>query len=232
MRTLLMAITAIVVVAASCRQGERMSTVPLGNGLESYMEITGPDTLLGVRQSRSHEVVVTPAHYTSFAVEGNIIKGRKAGDDYLWVFTLEGKPIGRFETYAHLFVGDCYLGTDYKLRSYYFPKTGTIVNSRHVMAELDYLLYMDADSCWYFRNYEGELLFSVPDKAVILCEPNDKYFHDIKVAVGTRQHTWLLFNERGEPTDTLTAAQWRALLGNGDEQDTVGHAVIVVKKHR
>lgn len=227
-KTLLMAIMTSVVMTVACTQGESMRATPLGSGLESYMEVTGQNTLLGVRHSRNHEVVVTPADYTSFTVEEDVIKGRKAGDDYIWAFTLDGQPIGRFDLFSHWRheSSNYYLGTTFSQRCFYFPETGDIVNTLRLISEPEYLLYMDADSCWCFRDNKGRVLYNVPDQAIILCNHNGKDLRVVSVAVGCQQDLRVLHNERGEPTDTLSAAQWRELIAEYDEQEQTGKVTI------
>lgn len=83
------------------------------------------------------------------------VRTEKGDDGYIRAFTPDGQTLGLFDTFNRLPKGDGYIGTNYDLRCFYFPKTGEIINTRQVEMELEHIRYVADDGRWHYISYYG-----------------------------------------------------------------------------
>lgn len=137
---------------------------------------------MGVKDSEADTIVVPAKSYESISADAHFITCPKMEDGVkmYWIFRLNGESVGHFDQFTHwTYNGDYYLGTNYKRRYYYFPKTDVSLHTTQVYAEaVDLLLALD-NSVWKAFTYSGELRMLIPQGAKVL--------HDTK----TQQLYWL-----------------------------------------
>lgn len=146
-------------------------TTQLTDRLETFSakDEAGKWSLQGVRVVGTDSIVVPPDSYRRILADEHLIVCVKPveGVNQMWVFQTNGQPLGWFDTFNRFRVDslniDYYLGTNYDLRFFYFPKTDVRIKTRQaVREERDTLFIQDGDE-WKAFTYDG-ISVSLPKK--------------------------------------------------------------------
>ena len=161
----LLSVGCLVCAVLSCET--RPTVTPLTSTLETYTarDVAGKWMLRGVRVSGTDSIVISPDNYKSISADENFIIATKSVDgmNLFWIFELNGKPVGWFDTFNHFKSNqdsvkmDYYCGTNYDQRFYYFPKTGVAIRTKEEARfeqGQDYMLIFDGDE-WKAFTYDG-----------------------------------------------------------------------------
>jgi hypothetical protein len=191
--------------------------IKLTDELVAFAELNeANDTLWGVKNSKG-EVLIAPNFYRNFTVDDNIITCEDA-EGYTEAFKHSGEKIGQFELFTHWNQnGDYYQGVKYRDCTYYFVKTNEIVNASDEFTGLTFL-FLNVDGQCEIRNYDGVLLWKIPQDATIIKEEKaEEYF--ILLPEG---NMYALYDTNGQVTKKINQRQYKKLLNKSSPQHAYG----------
>lgn len=201
-------------VVSGCRKGYRESR--LTDTLVLCTITDGADSLplLGVKEktdaSDTGRYVVPPAPYLSVRADSSVITCT-LGKQRIDAFTRNGKRIGNgsFELFTKLPTGCVYLGTDYRNRTYYFPKTGQIINTVDAIQGAELLFLMsDAGGC-HILTYDGDWVGHAGGRFLLIKQSAKDYL--IAVPDTKKNGGCTLYDYSEKIRKRLTPADWQKL---------------------
>ncbi len=211
-------VSIVAIIATSC--GFRSEEKNLCNGLVSF---TAPgenkeDVLIGVKDTYTGKVVVTPARYKEVSADEKIVICR-VSETKLEVYDYEGEPIGDgvFDTFTKLPQGNMYIGTKYKTTTYYFPLYQETITTQSTIMAIHHIFLQRKSGEWEIRDYNGSLVWRAPrlsegEKYWLIKDtkaPTETYYFAITKAKGTP--VCILYDESGEEVKKLNASKWRIM---------------------
>lgn len=173
----------ILLVLTSCRR-THPEPKPLTERLETFStrDRKGRSDLSGVRITGTDSIIVPPDRFERITADRHVIVCVKKTDGVtlFWVYLADGRLMGCFDTFNHLTPQakkesplkkdeqwGYYLGTNYNQKCYYFPKTETLVNTRHAY-EGSSVLFLQDSTEWKAFTYDGDKVANLPQNATVI----------------------------------------------------------------
>lgn len=237
--------------------GGNSVVTPLNYTLETYTEqdASGEWRLRGVRESQTGTVIIKPDSYEQINCDDNfIICTKKDGlMAQIWVYYYNGEMVGWFDTFNHIVsptfqssplssdepqqnqslnasTSDYYIGTNYNIKSYFFPKTEVLINTRYAFEGTSHLLLYNTD-VWQVITMDGNMQIRLPTDSKVVhnltSDPKEEFF-----LVNESTNKVSLFDiDSGQEVKEYSVKEWQQLESNAFTVKQLEHLMILETKN-
>lgn len=184
-------------------------------------------TLLGVKvrteDNDTGHYVVPPAPYLSVQADSSVIVCTKK-NNLMDAFTHKGKRIGSapFEVFTKLPTGCVYMGARYRIRTYYFPKTGQIINTEDAIQGAEHLFLMGEAGGCNILTYDGNWVGHAGGRFLLIKKTEKDYI--IAVPDNEKDGGYIFYDYSGNIRKRLTPAEWQKMEQNLKNRRPFGSA--------
>lgn len=218
----------ITLVMTSCNN--KFKSVPLTATLATFTEedALGNPNLIGVKDLLTEEVIIKPDTYANITADENLITCIKVENGYkqIQVYKHDGTELGLFDTFNHLTSpGDYYLGTNYNVSCYYFPKTHAAVRGRAWYTGIRYL-FLETDSGWKVFTFNGELGLLLPENAKVVHNLTSEGKEKFYLVMEEKSNVVLLDIDDMKTTKVYTLQEWIKTISQKEERE-FSHLTII-----
>lgn len=184
-------------------------------------------TLLGVKEKTGDNdtgrYVVPPTPYLSVQADSSVIVCTQK-NNLIDAFTHKGKRIGSapFEIFTKLPTGCVYMGARYKSRTYYFPKTGQIINTEDAIQGSEQLFLMGEAGGCHILTYDGDWVGHAGGRFLLIKKTEKDYI--IAVPDTEKDGGCTFYDYSGNIRKRLTPSEWQKMEQNLKNRRPFGSA--------